>query len=558
MRRLGLTAKIMLLFGLLSLAATGGLVSVLFGGMEVRRIDQAAFASMELAGKASLLASRVAHASLLARLDATSSASEIAAAIDQIDAATELVGSARAQFFSALPDDLRKHNAILDARLRTFLDFQHGIVDIGRRVSAKAALLESQAEEAHLNAAQIIATTSALRDRLANQAGEATTLAEARAAAVRHSIVVLAVLFPLVSGLISLLALRQQVTRPLRALMQAIRRATDAETVIDVPHRERADEIGQLARTIRQLSEIRATLVTRETEADIAKAHQESRSRELARIADDFQSRLGVLLAEIGQASEVLRGALQDAAVRATQVSRSSEVAVASVNGAGEEAHRTAEAALQMEMTVGQINAEIGRVSMMASAATREAAGTHELFAKLKDKAGQIRDVIGLIDEVARQTNLLALNAAIEAARAGAHGRGFAVVASEVKALASQTTEAAAIVVRRIAQVDDALADATTAVDAIGGSIADVEQAATEIATMVGSNARLLGSLGETVGRISNVTGTAAMAMAEIAEAQMQSVDQAGMGALGARELVERIAALQSEAQAFVTRLRAA
>ena len=70
------------------------------------------------------------------------------------------------------------------------------------------------------------------------------------------------------------------------ALMEAIRRATDAETVIDVPHRERADEIGQLARTIRQLSEIRATLVTRETEADIAKGHQESRSLELARIAD--------------------------------------------------------------------------------------------------------------------------------------------------------------------------------------------------------------------------------------------------------------------------------
>ncbi|WP_420102683.1 methyl-accepting chemotaxis protein [Bosea sp. (in: a-proteobacteria)] len=558
MRRLGLTAKIMLLFALLSLAAAGGLMSVLLGGREVRRIDRHAFESMQLAGTASLLASRVAHASLLARLDATASASELAVAIDQVDEATELVGSARAQFFSALPDDLRKANAILDARLRTFLDFQQGIVDIGRRVSAKAALLESQADEARLNAAQIIVATSSLRDRLAEQAKEAAALATVRADMVRYRIIVFALLLPLITGLVSFFVLRMQVTRPLRALMEAIRRATDSQTVIEVPHCGRADEIGQLARTVREVSVIRATLVTRESEADIAKALQEARSRELARIADDFQSRLGVLLAEIGQSSEVLRGALQDAAVRATQVSRSSEVAVASVNGAGEEAHRTAEAALQMEMTVGQINAEIGRVSMMASAATREAAGTHELFAKLKDKAGQIRDVIGLIDEVARQTNLLALNAAIEAARAGAHGRGFAVVASEVKALASQTTEAAAIVVRRIAQVDDALADATTAVDAIGGSIADVEQAATEIATMVGSNARLLGSLGETVGRISNVTGTAAMAMAEIAEAQMQSVDQAGMGALGARELVERIAALQSEAQAFVTRLRAA
>ena len=75
---------------------------------------------------------------------------------------------------------------------------------------------------------------------------------------------------------------------------------------------------------------------------------------------------------------------------------------------------------------------------------------------------------------------------------------------------------------------------------------------------MVGSNANLLGSLGDTVSRISDVTGTAAIAMAEIAEANMQSVAQADMGALSARDLVQRIAALQSEAGAFVARLRAA
>jgi methyl-accepting chemotaxis protein len=48
------------------------------------------------------------------------------------------------------------------------------------------------------------------------------------------------------------------------------------------------------------------------------------------------------------------------------------------------------------------------------------------------------------------------------------------------------------------------------------------------------------------------------MAMAEIAAANMQTVNQADMGALSARNLDERITALQMEASAFVRRLRAA
>lgn len=86
----------------------------------------------------------------------------------------------------------------------------------------------------------------------------------------------------------------------------------------------------------------------------------------------------------------------------------------------------------------------------------------------------QMKEILGVIDDIAFQTNLLALNAAVEAARAGEQGRGFAVVADAVRELAQRSANSAKDIGKLVAENEQTVMGGQVIADASGKVLEEI------------------------------------------------------------------------------------
>ncbi|WP_301207697.1 methyl-accepting chemotaxis protein [Helicobacter rodentium] len=150
------------------------------------------------------------------------------------------------------------------------------------------------------------------------------------------------------------------------------------------------------------------------------------------------------------------------------------------------------ELAQQTHLLRDSMNKLLDGSSSQASSLQQSAAAIEEISSSMQNvsdkttevtrQAEDIKNIVGVIKDIADQTNLLALNAAIEAARAGEHGRGFAVVADEVRKLAERTGKSlneieanVNVLVQGVNDMSESIKEQTAGVTQINEAIAQLE-----------------------------------------------------------------------------------
>jgi methyl-accepting chemotaxis protein len=357
---------------------------------------------------------------------------------------------------------------------------------------------------------------------------------------------------------LTLLVVRR-ITKPLTSVTRSLTALAEGKSDVEIDCEDRADEIGEIARTVavfKSNSLERARLRSEQAAATAAAAEQ--RKAELRNFVEQFRGSVGGILDKVLSSS----GEFERVARQLTDTARSTADLSAQSAGASENASehvRTAASASdELSQSISEITRRVQESNEISAEAVRQAEATDQRMAQLSEAGARIGDVVKLITSIAEQTNLLALNATIEAARAGDAGRGFAVVAQEVKTLAGQTAKATDEISNQIASMQLATEESVTAIKAIGQTIERISGIAGSISAAVEQQRSATHNIAASVRAAASGTADVAVNVRHAAKGASETGETSSRMFASAQALSGESLHLKAEVDSFLDRVHAA
>jgi methyl-accepting chemotaxis protein len=361
----------------------------------------------------------------------------------------------------------------------------------------------------------------------------------------------------LVVVVIGVLIISRSIARPLSVITDTIKRVADGAEGVEVPHTDRGDEIGALARAIKifqKAMERNRNLNSQVLEDSRAR---EERTRHIEASVDAFREAIGGVLRAVTDNATSMRGTAETIASVASDASGRAVAAAGATEQASSNVSAVASAAEELSASVE----EIGRqVRQSAGAVEQAGQRTEKSITEIEGLAAatqRIDGVLNLIQAIAEQTNLLALNATIEAARAGDAGRGFAVVAHEVKALAEQTAKATAEIGQNVGLIQTSTRNSVDAVREIGNAVREINDVTSNIANAISQQDTATREISQNAQLAAQGNGTLVVNIGSLSDAIGKTSTAASSVLTASSDLTATAQTLSREVEKFFGNLRA-
>jgi methyl-accepting chemotaxis protein len=355
--------------------------------------------------------------------------------------------------------------------------------------------------------------------------------------------VTLGVILVALAGAVTI-ALR--IVRPIIAMTGVMHELANGRLDVAVPVTGRRDEIGAMADAINIFQRNAVDAARLRSDQDEQRRLSDERLRqEMLTLSETLEAEMRNTVGDIsGQAQRLSTNARQLSETAVNLHTRAQEVANL-VETTNSNVQTVASATEELESSSRAISSQIDNSSKLTDAARQFADQASERMGGLSNAAGQIGNVVTMIQTIAGQTHMLALNATIESARAGEAGKGFAVVADEVKSLARQTEDGIASVSSQAAEITETTRGAVETVERIAERIRDIDSVSAEVANAAGEQRAATAEISKSAAEAAAFTHT----VAENVAAMLEGTEQTGETAKQVEDLsllvTRDIAALQ-------------